>query len=295
LKPLKFNSKISRRNTLYGAYIAGITLFFVYALFPSNTVKQVLANRLGQGQPDIAVSIEKASPTLPPGVKLHHLNVLYRNTELFRLEKVKIRPHLLSLFGPRTAMRYTAAGYAGQIRGLAVWDDDPSQGEVSVDGQISGIEVQTIPVLQQLFAHKISGTLDGNFKLTQTGPNRSLTGTLSVSECRVELAAPIFLQKSLAFREINADLIFDDRSLTIKTGTLSGNDLDADVSGTIGLNSGAGSNALDLTGTLTPHHTLLARIEKNLPPNFVQALRAGKNAIPFRIKGTVKNPGFSFN
>jgi type II secretion system protein N len=295
LKPLKFNPKITKQNMLYGAYIAGITIFFLYALFPSDTVKKYLAYRLRHGHPDVTVTIERVNPMLPPGIRLHHLNVSHRNTELFRLENVKIMPRLLSLFGPKTAMIYEADGYAGKFSGTAEWDDTKQGHGVTVDGQISGIEVQMISALQQLSDHKISGTLGGNFKLTQTGPNRSMTGKLSVSDCRVEFAAPIFLQQSLAFREINADLILNDRSVTIKNCSLNGNDLEAGVSGTIGLSSGARRNALDLIGTMTPHHTLLAKIEKSLPPNFVQALRAGKKAIPFKISGTFKDPGFSFN
>jgi type II secretion system protein N len=295
LKPLKFNFKITKRNILYSAYIAGITIFFLYALFPSDTVKKYLVYRLRQGYPNVTVTIERANPILPPGIKLHHLRVSYLNSELFQFENVKVRPRLLSLFGPKTAVTYAATGYGGKLRGTAENDDTKPGHGINIDGQVVGIEVQRISALQQLSAHKISGTLGGIYNLTQIGPNRSLTGKLSVSDCRIEFAAPVFLQESLTFREISADLILNDRSVTIKNGTLNGNDLDARVSGTIGWSSGAGPNTLDLIGTMALHHTLLAKIEKNLPPNFGQALRAGKNAVPFKIGGTFKDPSFSFN
>jgi type II secretion system protein N len=295
LKPLKFNYKISKKNICYGAYLVGITIFFLYALFPSDTVKRYLANGLRQGYPNVTVTIETVNPILPPGIQLHHLSVSYRDLELFRLEKVKIMPRLRSLFGSNTTMIYEAEGYAGKFTGKAEFAEAESGRGANIDGRISEIQVQGIHALQQLSAHKISGRLDGSFNVIETGSGRALTGKLSVLDCRIEFAAPILLQEDLTFREINAELILNDRGVTIKNGTLKGNDMDAGVAGTVGLNNGAGRNALNLIGTVTPHHALLARIDKHLPPNVVQVLRFGKNAIPFKISGTFKDPGFSFN
>jgi hypothetical protein len=84
-------------------------------------------------------------------------------------------------------------------------------------------------------------------------------------------------------------------TLTIKNTSARGNQLDADLTGTIGLTDKTGENALDLTVSVTPHHLLLAKIEKTLPMDFLRNKKAGKAAISFNIDGTLDEPGFSLN
>jgi hypothetical protein len=46
---------------------------------------------------------------------------------------------------------------------------------------------------------------------------------------------------------------------------------------------------------MTPHHVLLAKIEKSLPLDLLRKTKSGKSSISFRIDGTVGDPGFSLN
>ena len=160
---------------------------------------------------------------------------------------------------------------------------------------ISGVQVQGIPVLQRLSPHKVSGSLDGDFMITSTGPNPSMTGNLALSNCRIEFDQPVFSQDSLGFNNIVADLVLNRSTLVIKKFSARGNQLDADISGSIALNSGGRQKALNLTGSVTPHHLLLAKIENSLPVNFLRQQKAGKKAISFRIGGTVDVPEFILN
>jgi len=166
---------------------------------------------------------------------------------------------------------------------------------VKIDGSISGVQVLELSALQHLSDHKISGELDGDFAYTDTGPNRSLTGKLTLSDSRVELGTPVFNQKSLDFRDIDADLVLNNRTLTIKQCIAKGNQLDVNLSGTIVLNGGPAKNALNLTASVIPHHGFLAKIGKNLPIDFLQKKKAGTAAISFKIDGTLDEPGFSLN
>jgi type II secretion system protein N len=152
--------------------------------------------------------------------------------------------------------------------------------------------VQGIPALQRLPADKISGVLNGNFIYADAGPNRSLEGKLTLSQCRIELSEAVFNLKSLEFRDIDADLMLKNDTLTIKHTSAKGNQLDADLSGTIGL---IGKSALNLTVSVTPHHLLLAKIEKTLPMDFLRNKKGGKAAISFNIDGTLDEPDFSLN
>ena len=287
--------KLSKKTLLYTAYIIGITVFFLYYLFPSDTVKMYLAHRLSQGDPDLAVTIDRVSPALPPGIRLHDVGIAYRNETLIDLDSVKLMPGLLSLFTSKTNVNFKGQVNTGKLSGQAELDNSPKTQSVKIDGQLAGVQIQNIPALQRLSAHKISGGLGGDFTYAATGPNQSLTSKLMVSDCRIELDSPVFSQKALGFKDIVADLVLNKKTLIIKNCTAKGTQLDVNINGTIALNGAVGLNRLNLTGSVTPHHAFLAQIEKSIPMDFLRSKKGGKTAIPFKISGTLDNPGFSLN
>ena len=287
--------KISKISILYTVYIICITGFFLYYLFPSDTLKTYLTYRLGQGNPDITVTIERISPVIPPGINLHDVGIVHQNEPLVDLDSLKIMPGILSLFTDKTTVNFKGRVNTGTFSGHAELDDNSGRQKVKCDGQIEGIQVQGIPALQRLPADKISGVLDGNFTYANTGPNRSLAGKLTLSQCRIDLKNAVFNLKSLEFKDIDADLMLDNNTLNIKHTSARGNQLDADLSGTIGLAGRRGQTALNLNVSVTPHHLLLAKIEKNLPMDLLRKNKAGNSAISFKIDGTLDQPGFSLN
>lgn len=287
--------KLSKKTLLYAAYIIGITAFFLYYLFPSDTVKMYLTYRLSQGDPDLAVTIDDVSPAFPPGIRLHDVVIAYRNETLIDLDSLKLMPELISLFAGKTNVNFKGRVNAGELSGQAELYTNSKTQSVKIDGKLSGIQVQKLPALQRLTTHKISGGLGGDFTYAATGPNRSLTSKLTVSDCRIELDSPVFSQKSLGFKDITADLTLNKETLIIKNCSAKGNQLDVNITGTIALNGAGGQNTLNLNGSVTPHHTLLAKIEKSIPIDFLKRKKSGKAAIPFKISGTLDNPGFSLN
>jgi type II secretion system protein N len=287
--------KKSKKLLLYVIYIMGITGFFLYYLFPSDTLKTYLEYRLSQGNPDIAVTIDHVNPALPPGLNLHQVGIIHQNRTLIDLDRIKLMPGILSLFSEKTTMNFRGRVKGGTIKGRAELDNNSGSQALKCDGTVSGIQVLDIPAVRRLPADKISGVLNGNFTYANSGPARSLEGKLTLSQSRIELNKAVFNLKSLEFREINADLILNNNTLTIKQTRARGNQLDADLTGTIALSGQAGRSALDLSVSVTPHHLLLAKIEKTLPLDLLRQKNAGDSAISFTIDGTFDQPGFSLN
>lgn len=284
--------KISKKPLLYAIYIIAITGFFLYYLFPSDTLKTYLTFRLSQGHPDITVTIDRISPVIPAGVNLHDVGIVHQNNALIDLDSLKIMPEILSLFSAKSTVNFKGRVNSGTFSGRAEIDDNSGGQQIKGDGRISGVQILGIPALERLPADNISGVLTGNFTYANTGPNRSMEGKLTLSQCRIELNKPVFNLDSLEFRDINADLILKNDTLTIKRTRAKGNQLDADLTGTIAL---TGQTALNLTVSVTPHHLLLAKIEKTIPMDFLRNKKAGKAAISFKVNGTLDEPGFSLN
>ena len=287
--------KIPKISLLYTVYIICITGFFLYFLFPSDTLKTYLTYRLSQGNPDITVTIDRVSPVIPPGINLHDVGIVHQNEALIDLDSLKIMPAILSLFSDKTTVNFKGRVNAGTFSGRAQLDDNSGGQEIKCDGRIAGIQVQGIPALQRLPAEKISGVLNGNFTYANAGPNRTLEGKLTLLQSRIELNNAVFNLNALEFRNIDADLMLKNDILTIIRTSAKGNQLDADLTGTIGLTGQTGKNALNLAVSVTPHHLLLAKIEKTLPMDFLRGKKAGKAAISFKIDGTLDEPGFSLN
>jgi len=291
---LKF--KPSKKTLLYTAYIIGITIFFLWYLFPSDALKSYLAYRLTQGRPDVTVTIDRVKPILPPGIDLQHVVVARQRMTLVNLESLKIMPELQSLFSSRTTVNFKGRAFEGIVSGRMELGDDSRGNGTRIDGKIAGLQVQQISLLKQLSEHEISGGLDGTFSYADAGPNRSLSGNLNLNNCRILLAVPVFNQKSFEFKSVAANLTLQGNTLAIKQLDAKGNQLDLNLTGNVGLNAAlAGDDELNLTGTVTPHHVFLAKIEKDIPVNLLRNKKTGKTAISFRIGGTMGDPAFSLN
>jgi type II secretion system protein N len=287
--------EIPKKKYIYGAYVIGTAIFFLYYLFPSDTVKKFVANHLSQGNPNISVTIERLKPALPPGIKLHDVTIFHSDINFLGIEKLKIMLRLLTLFGSRTSYSFKGHGYEGNFSGQTEFGDVKSGREVNIKAKITGVQVQRIAALQRLFTHKISGELAGNFAYSNSGPKHVLTGQLKLSDCRIDFSSPVFSLESLTFRDIDAELEVNNRDMIIKQCNLKGNQLNANISGTIAINGGIGENTLNLNVSMKPHHVLLAQIGKSIPADFLRGKQPGRDSFSFEISGTLQEPGFSFH
>ena len=251
--------------------------------------------KITRGNPGVSVTIDRVSPVLPPGIKLHDVGIAHGNRALVDLDSLKITPGLLSFFSNTKTARFKGRVNGGTVNGWAEVDSSKNQPAEKIEGTISGIQVQGVPALKHLSAYKISGNLGGDFTIGSAGPRRSMTGKLTLSDCRIDFDQPIIGQSSLSFKNINAELVLNKGTLVIKKFSARGNQLNADISGTIALNRSGRGNALNLNGSVTPHHGFLAKIGNSIPADLLQQKKAGKTTISFIIGGTVEVPEFRLN
>ena len=286
--------KPSKKSLLYTAYIIGITIFFLWFLFPSDTLKAYLAHRLTQSNSDVTVTIGRIKPILPPGITLQDVGVARQGMTVIKLASLKVMPELRSLFSGRITLNFKGRVYQGNLSGQVELADGSQKNGVKIDGNVEGIQLQQISLLKQLSDHDISGGLNGTFTYTDALPNPSLSGNLSLSNCRLILAAPVFSQKSFEFKNIKADLTLQNNMLVIKNFNAKGNQLDLDLAGNLlFIAADPAANKLNLTGTVTPHHLFLAKIEKDIPVNLLRSRKTGSaRRLPLELTEQWMNPDF---
>jgi len=214
---------------------------------------------------------------------------------LIDLDSIKITPELLSIFSSNKTTNFRGRVHAGTVEGMMHADSRSDQGTEKIEGTISGVQVRGISALQGLTAHKISGNLGGNFMIAGKWPNRSMTGQLTLSDSRIDFDPPVMGLPALEFTKIDTDLALNKGSLAIKKFSARGNQINADISGTIALDKGGRQNALNLEGSVTPHHGFLAKMQSSIPASFLRQKTAGNTAISFTIGGTVESPAFKLN
>jgi type II secretion system protein N len=276
------------RRTWIAAYLAAVLAVCLYLGFPSEALRAHVAHRLAAGVPGLSVAVNDIRPALPPGLELKGVRIARTGVDLLQMERLRIAPEWLTLVREITRYRFEGSAAAGEISGTAEVQGRGEQPLVAMQAQWSGVLLERLPALQEVYGSRLSGRLEGTLAFSGQG---SLSGRIRVADAQVDLARPLFDQKSFGFRSVDAEVGLQERTLLLRNGRLRGNEVDAEVSGTIALGSSAGAGALNLTGRISPHHAFMARIEGSLPA----ALMRRRAAIPFKITGSLEAPAVSLN
>jgi type II secretion system protein N len=285
--------QIFKTRISWTIYIICAALFFLYALFPSDTVKEYLADRIRQTHPNLTVKMGRVRPVFPPGLKLYEVSVYHQGRRIADLEDLKIAPDILSLLSATTHLTFEGEGYGGILQGGIDITRNASQRDMVVDADLTGVQVSRIEALRFLTTHKISGNLDAKLTFKANVSGEALAGNLTLTKGQIEFSAPIMEQNAITFGTIEAELIFDGRSLTIKRCRLDANLLDADVTGSLKFTGPSARKILDLSGTVKPHETLLVKLGQNVS-ELIKSHNVANQGIAFKINGPLDSPKYSF-
>ncbi|RPJ82545.1 MAG: type II secretion system protein GspN, partial [Deltaproteobacteria bacterium] len=108
---------MGKTNTrlLYAAYIIGVSIFFLYYLFPSKVFSDYLKSKIEQVAPDFSITIENVRPVFPIGLKFVNLSVENKGIPVFDAQRLTVTPGFLSLFTGRVAVDIDCEAYQGAI------------------------------------------------------------------------------------------------------------------------------------------------------------------------------------
>ncbi len=85
--------------------------------------------------------------------------------------------------------------------------------------------------------------------------------------------------------------LHDLQNLQIKETIIKGNQAGGDISGTITLKNPSGKSILNLSGTIKPQPSLIAKLG-GMASLFLKQ-KQGNTGFPFKITGTLEKPNFS--
>ena len=285
--------QIIRSRILWAIYIICAALFFLYYLFPSDAIKEYLADRIRQAQPYLTVKINRVKPAFPPGLKLYSVRIYHLGQTVAGLDSLKISPDILSLFAATTHLRFEGNGYGGMLKGRADITRESRGQQMTIDADITGIQVNQIEGLSAVTTHKISGNLDGSLTFKSNATDQALNGDLILMGGQIELSPPVLNQNVVMFDTIEAELELDSRSLIINRCQFDGNQMEAEIAGSIKFNGRSSRKILNLSGTVRPDEELLAKLGQNVT-ELLKGSNLKNQGFPFKITGPMDSPRYSF-
>ncbi len=285
--------KFFKTRFAWAVYVLGAALVFLYVLFPSELLKEYLANRIHQAAPNLTVEIGRLKLGFPPALRLYDVSVYHSGWAIADLENLKISPNIVSLFLETTQVSFQGNGYGGHFKGDMDIIKKTDDREMVIDADLSGIQVDRLEALQAITTHRLSGILEGTLTVTNQMTRQALTGDLVLTDGKIELSPPLLDQRELTFDSIEAQLMFNGRSLTIEHCELIGNQLDGEVAGSIMFSNHSSSKILNLEGNVRPHAEFVARLG-NQVPKLLENNSWQTQGVAFNIKGPMESPTYTF-
>jgi type II secretion system protein N len=273
-----------------------LTVCFLYALFPSDQLKNFLIFHLNKNHADIKITIDRIIPAFPPGIRLYNVNVYQMTDPVLIMEKIKLAPDLLSLFRPDIVFFFKANTCGGIIDGSGTLARNSAFKKINVDATVKDVQLAKIHAMQGLNRRNISGVLEGRLTYTYDPTSgEDVKATIVIADGKIELLNPILMLDAIALSSIESSFVIKNRSLHFKKCSFEGDQMDGIIAGSVVLQKPLERSVLKLVGTIRPNPTLLADLEKDLPKNLIPRKVFSKNGLSIKLNGTIEKPIFSMN
>ena len=282
-----------KKYAAYTLYIFGATVFFLYILFPVDTVKTYIESRAARVSPGMALYVESVRMGFPPGFFFSNAYILSGEEPVVRLDRGRFTPAYLTLISSKPAVNFTGEIAGGHAEGKISMQTGQDNRALATRIQFSAVDLQRLPVLETLYPGTFSGAAKGELDYQASMPaiGRSPgTGALmlEISGFRLDLDEDIMGLEYFDFSEITVEAQMANERLNVVQINLAGSQFSAKGNGTIDLRQPLESSRLDLEGTLEVHPPLMRHIGAFLPRQY-----RGDDTIPFRITGTMAHPRYS--
>jgi len=283
----------TRPYVFYSIYGVLITIVFLYVLFPSETVKTYLIQRINRENSDLVMTIGRIKPVFPPGIKLTAIDLSFKEKSLMDMNRITFRPSYLSLFRKNQNASFTGNIYEGNFKGTAgpLAGQPASQMEINTD--FSDIEIGQISFLQEVLERKMSGRLQGKMLYKGKGLNGTLSGNILLADSNIEVSTPVLNLENLSFEKIEADWVFENQMIQMKNGILTGDQVKGSFSGFIRIHTPFNKSNINLNGTFKPQPAFISVLTQSIPKGILPKTILSENGLTIRLSGSFEEPVYS--
>lgn len=294
--------RISKYKKYFGYILFSILLMIalLYYRFPSDALKNYLQATANDIDAHYRVSIGKAHPAFPFGVRLLNMVVVPKNhseTNFFAADNLLIRPEIISFLRGRLKYDFDCLAYNGDLKGFLRFKKRGMDAPFTTMIELKGIHMADYEYLSTLIGRNIKGILGGTINYSGQQDiliNGNGEANLTISDGWVQLLEPIFGLESVDFDDLRIKMVLGKRKVNLTNVELEGRNLKGTLSGTVSLKRDLSKSSLALKGSIQP----LAGLFRNNQgaSDTLKLLRQGlkKGKISFVIRGTPGNPRIRF-
>jgi type II secretion system protein N len=285
--------KSTGKIMFYGLYAVLALGFFLYLLFPSQAVRDLVVARIEQTHPDIRVHMEGAHPVFPPGLKLAPLSVAYAGVPILNMAHLKVLPGIFSFLGSQKHLAFSGPMGSGALKGHADLKLDVPQPEVKLTLNLAGIPVEELEALKQLHQFGLAGTLTAYIDFDSLkGPGGTANINMEITPARIVFNAPLLGLEQLEFSQIQSEATLTPRMLQIRRLDASGAQLESRTTGSIVFREPFQNSRINLSCMIKPQAGFVAEQKDTMIGAMLASPTAQQRGILIRIAGTLEKPSY---
>ncbi|MBI5063460.1 MAG: type II secretion system protein GspN [Desulfatitalea sp.] len=284
--------KNTRKIFLYALYTLTAVGFFLYWLFPSKTVSDLIVSRINQVSPVLQVDIKNAYAAFPPGLKFEPVAMAYADLPIMRFDYLKVTPSLLSLLSSQKQFDFSGTLGTGTLKGKAeLTSEERPQSKVTFN--LDRVPIDLLEFLKMWPNYKVAGDMNAYVDFdSRKGTGGTTNISLDLAPAKIILSTPLMGIEQLEFSQIQTELTITPRMLQIKRCDASGAQLEGKITGSIVFRQPIQSSRLTLSCTLKPQAAFIAEHRNDMLAAMLGSENAQKRGIIFRISGTLDNPSY---
>jgi type II secretion system protein N len=283
-----------KKTVAYIIYTLAATMIFLYYLFPSDALENYMAYHVSRLWPPLQIETGQMSPSLPPGLKVDN-PVIYRERQAIAgADWIKLMPAWVSLFSNQKEVRFRGGAYQGGFTGTAAFSESGASSVSDLELVFGGIQIGQIPGISALVPHGVTGDVSGKVHLGNIGsPSGQGSMEMTIIDGLLSLNPPVLEIRELSFKSIELTADLADGRIRITRFDVNGQQVNINASGTIVLREPLDASAVNISGKILPHPSFIRNLSGVVPPGLISERTISSGGIPFRISGTMANPGFS--
>jgi type II secretion system protein N len=293
---------MSRKKKWFGyiLYCLIITTGFLYLRFPSDVIKGYVRDAVNKPNIPIVLSIDRVKPWPTLGLKVEEAEISLKDAsapQLFKAESLIVRPEIWSFVKGSRRYRFQCQAYGGSIKGCVQFRQNAMKLPFHTEIEVKDMQVGGHEYLEDLVGRRIQGNLSGTIHYSGQS-NNLMSGdggaNLRLFDGAIELLLPLLGLDSIAFNEIEIDMVLKKRMINIDRFDLTGDQLKGKLSGKVSLKKQIERSSLDLRGELEPFAAFFTSAEGTSSAMNIIKKRLKRGALDFVIRGTLREPKVRF-
>jgi len=293
----------ARENKKWLGYIfftIVLTACLLYYCFPSDAFRNYLQATAERMNPQYFLSVEKVSPTFPPGLTLRKTRLSLKtnpDASLFMADSLVIRPEIWSFLKGRSGYRFNCLAYGGGINGYVHFSGNSIKAPFSTSLRLKDIHIDNYTAVSSMTGSDIKGIIGGIIKYSgqyDSYINGTGEAKLTISDGRVELLQPILSFESIGFEDIQMKMSLKNQKISVTHVELKGQKVRGSLSGTITLKKDILKSRLSLRGAIEFLAGPLKGSKRAVNTIRLLRTRSKNGKLNFIVGGTFTSPRFRF-